>query len=322
MTMINMKWAINQALQEEMRRDPSVVIVGEDVGTGGVFAVTRGLREQFGEWRVKDTPISEDAIAGLGVGAAFAGMRPVIEIMFNDFFTVSLDPICSQAATVQWLCGKGFKLPMVVRTMCGTGFGAGMHHSQSLEAWLVHKPGLKVVMPSNAYDAKGLLKAAIRGDSPVIFMEHKACYTLKSEVPDAEYLLPIGVADVKREGSDVSVVTYGRLVHTVLAAAARLDQDGVSAEVLDLRTLSPLDEDAIVNSVKKTGRLVVVQEAQKRCSVGAEVAAVAAEKAMDYLEAKIKRVTPPPIPVPFGSAEKFYAPQEEDIIKAVREIVG
>ncbi len=322
MTSINMRWAIAHALREEMERDERVFIAGEDVEAGGIFGLTRGLCEQFGEWRVKDTPISEEAICGLAIGAAAAGMRPVVEIMFDDFITIGMDQLCNQAAKMRYFYGEDFKLPFVVRTMCGAGTGAGAHHSQSLEAWFIHTPGLKVVMPSNAYDAKGLLKSSIRDDNPVIFMEQKTLYPLKSEIPDGEYLIPLGQAEVKRTGSEVTVVATGKMVHTALAAAEKLVGEGIEVEVVDPRTLSPLDEETILASVAKTGRLVVVHEAPKPCGFGAEVAAIVAEKALDYLEAPIKRVTPPFIPVPFGPSESYYIPEDEDIIQAIRETLG
>jgi len=323
MASVNVRWAINSALKEEMERDERVFLAGEDLGkAGGIFGVTRGLYEQFGEWRVKDTPLSEAAIAGLAVGAAAAGLRPVIEIMFDDFITIAMDQICNQAAKMRYLYGENFKLPIVVRTLCGTGFRAGSHHSQSLEAWFIHTAGLKVVMPSNAYDAKGLLKAAIRDDNPVIYMEHKSLFPYKSDVPDEDYIVPLGVADVKRIGEDVTVVATGLMVQKALAAADKLAEEGISIEVVDPRTLSPLDEDTILDSIRKTGRLVVVHEAVKPCGFGAEVAAIAAEKAIEYLEAAVKRVTAPFTPIPFGPAEDYYTPQEEDIIEAVRETMG
>lgn len=321
MKTLNYRWAITEALREEMERDERVFLAGEDIAAhGGTFGLTRGLFKQFGGWRVKDTPISEEAIVGLAVGAAAVGMRPVVEIMFMDFITIAMDQICNQAAKMRYLYGGQVKLPMVVRALSGAGFRAGGHHSQCLESWFIHTPGLKVVMPSTPYDCKGLLKASIRDDNPVVFIEHKALLSLKGEVPEEEYLVPLGKADVKKEGKDVTIVATGWMVSKSLAAAKKLSAEGIEAEVIDPRTLSPLDEETILASVKKTGRLIIVHEAVKPCGFGAEVAAIVAEKALDFLEAPIKRVTPPFTPIPFGTVEDLLIPQEGDIIQAVKEI--
>jgi len=322
MGLINIRRAINDALSEEMARDERVFIAGEDVGEqGGTFGLTKGLYDRFGKWRVKDTPLSEDAIAGLAVGAALGGYRPVIEIMFMDFITIAMDQICNQAAKSRYLYGGSVSLPLVVCTLCGTGLRAGGHHSQSLEAWFVHTPGLKVVMPSTPYDAKGLLKSAIRDDNPVIFMEDKSLLSLKGEVPEGEFLVPLGVADIKRKGDHVTVVATAKMVHQCLAAASKLSEEGIEAEVIDPRTLSPLDSDTILESVRKTNHLVIAHEAPKACGFGAEVAAVVAEEGLDFLDAPIKRVSGPPMPMPFGEIEDLLVPRAEDVISAVREVL-
>jgi len=316
--------ALNEALQQEMRRDPNIYVAGEDVGVyGGIFGVTAGLLEEFGEERVKDTPISESAIIGSAVGAAATGLRPVVELMFIDFIGVALDQLYNQAAKMKYMFGGKAKLPLVVRTTCGAGMGAAAQHSQCLEAWFMHIPGLKVAMPSTPYDAKGLLITAIRDDNPVFFIEHKMLYGIEGEVPEEPYTIPFGVADVKREGKDVTVVATAAMVHKALAAAEELAKDGISVEVVDPRTLTPLDEEGIIASVKKTHRLVIVHEAVKRGGPGGEIAAVVAERAFDYLDAPIKRVTAPFTPVPFSPAlESEFIPNEAKIVAAVREVVG
>jgi len=322
MRSINFRRAINEALNEEMARDKKVFVTGEDVGiSGGTFGLTKGLYEAYGEWRVKDTPICEDGFMGLAVGAAMAGYRPVVEIMFMDFIAVAIDQVCNQAAKSRFLYGGKVKVPMVITTLYGTGLRAGGHHSQSLESWFIHTPGLKVVMPSTPYDAKGLLKSAIRDDNPVIFMAHKALSSLNGEVPDEEYTIPLGKADIKRQGEHVTIVATGKMVHTALAAAKKLAEEGIEAEVIDPRTVSPLDKETILDSVRKTNRLVVVHEAPAPCGFGAEVAAIVAEEAIDYLDAPIKRVTFPFMPVPFaGTIEDELVPQPNDVIRAVKEV--
>jgi acetoin:2,6-dichlorophenolindophenol oxidoreductase subunit beta len=319
---LNFRRAIAEALREEMERDSTVFVAGEDVGaSGGAFGLTRGLHEQFGEWRVKDTPLSEQAIAGLAVGAALAGMRPVVEIMFMDFITLAMEQICNQAAKNRTLWGGRVRLPLVVRTMCGAGLRIGGHHSASLEAWFVHTPGLKVVYPSTPADAKGLLKSAIRDDGPVIFMEHKSLAALKGPVPAGDVVVRLGVADVKRAGRDCTVVATGWMVHRALAAAEKLGADGVEVEVIDPRTLSPLDTRTICESVRRTKRLVIVQEAPGPASFASEVSAVVAEQAIDFLDGPIKRVTGAFMPLPFGLLEDALIPQVDDIVAAVREIL-
>lgn len=322
MKSLNFRWAINEALREEMERDERVFVAGEDVGKpGGPFGLTKGLHEKFGEQRVKDTPLSEEAIIGLAVGAAAAGYRPVVEIMFMDFITIAMDQICNQAAKLRYLCGGKVSLPLVIRTLFGTGLRAGGHHSQSLESWFIHTPGLKVIMPSTPYDAKGLLKSAIRDDNPVIFLEHKGLLRIKGDVPEGEFTLPLGVADVKRAGEHATVVATGKIVHTALGAAEQMARDGIELEVIDPRTLSPLDKETILNSVRKTNHLVIAHEGTKACGIGAEISAVVAEEGLDFLDAPIKRLASPFMPIPFGPLEDALVPGENDIIAAVKEIL-
>jgi pyruvate/2-oxoglutarate/acetoin dehydrogenase E1 component len=317
--------AIREAMAEEMRRDGRVFLMGEDIAEhGGNFLVTTGLFEEFGAERVFDTPLSESALVGAGVGAAMMGMRPVVEIMFADFVTIAMDAIVNHAAKVHYMSGGEVTAPLVVRLAAyGAGRRSGAHHSQSVESYLTNVPGLTIVMPSTAYDAKGLLKTAIRTANPVIFLEHKMLYAKKGEVPEEEYLVPIGVADIKRLGSDISMVAFGRMVDVTLAAAQTLEKEGVSAEVIDLRSLQPLDEDLILESVRKTGHLIIVHEAPVRGGFGGEVAAVVAEKALGYLDAPIKRVGAPWVPVPFSpTLEDAYVPQEADVVKAAQAVMA
>lgn len=274
--------AINEALAEEMARDERVFVVGEDVGlAGGAFSATRDLLQQFGERRVRDTPISEAAIVGLAVGAATKGLRPVAEIMFADFLTLAMDQIVNQLAKARYMSGGTYRMPVVIRAACGGGLSAGPQHSQSLEAWFAHVPGLRVVMPATPHDAKGLLKSAIRDDNPVVFLEHKALFAMRGEIPEDEYLVPLGAADVKRAGKDVTVVTASRMVHHCLEAATALAREGIEAEVIDLRTISPLDRDTILGSVEKTSRLVVAHEAVRAFGIGAEIVAMVCEELPD-----------------------------------------
>lgn len=321
---ITYREAVREALREEMRRDPSVFLLGEDIAEfGGSYKVTQGLLEEFGHERVRNTPISEAAIVGAALGAALVGMRPVAEIMYVDFMGIAMDQIVNQMAKIRYMFGGKARAPVVIRTQQGTGRSSAAQHAQSLEAWFVHVPGLKVVQPSTPYDAKGLLKASIRDDNPVIFLEHKLLYAEKGPVPEEEYVIPLGKADVKRPGKDVTVVATSRMVLKALNAAKDLEQEGIDIEVVDPRTLSPLDEDTILESVKKTGKLVVVHEAVRRCGVGAEIAATVAEKAFDYLDAPIKRVTALDTPMPFNpKLEAFVVPDEDKIKRAVRELVG
>jgi pyruvate dehydrogenase E1 component beta subunit len=324
MRKITYREALREALREEMRRDPTVFLLGEDIGKywGGAFKVTEGLTEGFGEERVRDTPISESAIIGTGVGAAITGMRPVAEIMFGDLTALAMDQIANQAAKIRYMFGGQAKCPLVIRTPFGAGVNIASHHSQSLEAWFMHVPGLYVAVPSTPFDAKGLLKSAIRGSNPVMFCEHKLLYPVEGEVPEEEYTIPFGVADVKREGEDATIVATLYMVHKALRAAEILENEGISVEVVDPRTLTPLDKQAIIKSVKKTGRLVVVSEDCKTAGVSAEVAAIVAEEAIDYLDAPIKRVAEPDTPIPFSPPlEQYVIPDEKAIIKAVREVV-
>jgi pyruvate/2-oxoglutarate/acetoin dehydrogenase E1 component len=321
---ISYREALREALREEMRRDPTVFLLGEDIGRywGGAFKVTDGLAEEFGDERVRDTPISESTIIGTAVGAAITGMRPVAEIMFGDLTALAMDQIANQAAKIRYMFGGQASCPMVIRTPFGAGVNIASHHSQSLEAWFMHVPGMYVAVPSTPYDAKGLLKTAIRGKNPVFFCEHKLLYPVEGDVPEDELLIPFGVADVKREGSDATVVATLFLVHKALTAAKSLEKEGISVEVVDPRTLTPLDKRTIVGSVKKTGRIVIVSEDCKTAGVSAEVAAVVAEEAIDYLDAPIKRVTARDTPIPFSPPlEQFVIPDENAIIKAVKEVV-
>ncbi len=316
--------AVREAMSQEMRQNDDVFILGEDIGVyGGAFGVTRGMIEEFGPERVRNTPISEAAIAGGAVGAALTGMRPILEIQFSDFITIAMDQMVNQAAKLRYMYGGKGKVPMVLRTPAGSGTGAAAQHSQSLEAWMAHIPGLKVVQPSTAYDAKGMLKAAIDDDNPVIFYEHKLLYKTKGFVPEEQYSIPLGKADVKRLGRDVTIVATAIMVHKALEAAAVLEKEGIDVEVVDPRTLVPLDEETIIESVKKTGRVIVVHEAVKRGGFGGEIASVIAEsEAFDYLDAPIKRLGGLPIPIPYNpNLEKAAIPQVEDIIQAVKETV-
>ncbi len=324
MRRITYREALRQALREEMRRDPAVFLLGEDIGRywGGAFKVTEGLAEEFGDERVRDTPISESAIIGTGVGAAITGMRPVAEIMFGDLTALAMDQIANQAAKIRYMFGGQVSCPLVIRTPFGAGVNIASHHSQSLEAWFMHVPGLYVAVPSTPYDAKGLLKTAIRGENPVFFCEHKLLYPVEGEVPEEEYTIPFGVADVKRKGSDVTVVATLYMVHKALNAAETLEKEDISVEVVDPRTLTPLDKKTILDSVKKTGRLIVVSEDCKTAGVGAEIAAVVAEEAVDYLDAPIKRVAGQDVPIPFSPPlEQFVIPNEKKIVEAVKEVI-
>lgn len=316
---------MREALKEEMRRDPSVFLLGEDIGSywGGAFKVTEGLAEEFGEERVRDTPISENAIVGTAVGAAVTGMRPVAEIMFGDLTALAMDQIANQAAKMRYMFGGQTSVPLVIRAPFGAGVNIASHHSQSLEAWFMHVPGLLVAVPATAYDAKGLLKEAIRGNDPVFFCEHKLLYPIVGEVPEEEYTVPFGVGEVKKEGSDVTVVATLYMVHKALKAASELGKEGIDVEVVDPRTLVPLDKEIIVKSVKKTGRVVIVSEDCKTAGVSAEISAVVAEEALDYLDSPIRRVAEPDTPIPFSPPlEQRVIPNEEAIIKAVKEVVG
>lgn len=316
--------ALREAIREEMRRDEAVYIMGEDIGLyGGTFGVTAGLLEEFGQGRVIETPISETAFVGAAIGSAVTGLRPIAELMFSDFFAVCFDQILNQAAKMRYMFGGKIKVPLVIRMPSGGGTGAAAQHSQSLENIFCHIPGLKVVAPSTPYDAKGLLKSAIRDDNCVIFLEQKLLYKTTGHVPEEDYSLPLGVAEVKREGTDASVITYGRTVQMALEAAERLQDEGKSVEVLDLRTLSPLDKDAVIATAKKTGRVVVAHEAVEFAGFGGEIAAAIAGSAAFYsLKAPVKRVGALFSPVPFSRAlEKAVLPDTQKLEEALREIL-
>lgn len=313
--------ALNEALHEEMGRDPTVCLLGEDVGRyGGVLQISRGLYERFGEKRVRDTPISEAGFTGIAVGAAMTGLRPVVEIMYIDFSALAMDQIVNQAAKARYMFGGKAKVPLVVRTQGGGGRGNAAQHSQSLEMWYVHTPGLIVLQPSTPYDAKGLLKSAIRDDNPVIFIEHKLLYNTTGPVPEDEYLVPIGVAEVKRPGKDVTIVATSRMALFALEAAEHLAEKGVQAEVIDPRTLKPLDLDAIVRSVAKTGRLVVANEGALTGGFTAEVAARVQRAAFDWLDAPIFQVAAKDVPLPYnGRLESEALPSVDGIVQAALE---
>jgi pyruvate/2-oxoglutarate/acetoin dehydrogenase E1 component len=315
--------ALRAGLHEEMSRDSAVYVLGEDVSLGGPFGVTKGLAEDFGTQRVVNTPISEGTVMGLAIGAATAGLRPVVEIMFIDFITLALDQLVNHAAKLYYMSGGQLKIPLTVRVQCGISGAMGAHHSQSLESWLAHVPGLKVVMPSNPADAKGLLKAAIRDDNPVVFIEHRGLYWSKGEVPEAEKIVPIGKATVLRPGEHLTIVTFANMVGTVLAAAEELSAEGIAAEVIDLRSLSPLDIGTIAESVRKTGRMVVAHEAVEQGGIGAEITAAVQEHALYYLDAPILRVAAPFAPVPASPAlEKEFLPGKKRIVETVRKLFG
>ncbi|MBW2942411.1 alpha-ketoacid dehydrogenase subunit beta [Zhongshania aquimaris] len=326
--------AINDALRQEMRRDPRVIILGEEVSGGagcegqddaygGVFGVTKGLMPEFGRERVIDTPISESAIIGAAAGAANNGLRPVAELMFFDFIGVCFDQIFNQAAKFRYMFGGKSRTPMVIRGTVGAGWRAGAQHSSMLHPVVTHIPGLKVVMPSNAYDAKGLLIQAIRDDDPVLFLEHKIMYDLKCEVPDEAYAIPFGEAAFPREGTDVTIVAISNMVHRAIQAADELAKEGISCDVIDPRTVSPLDEESILESVEITGRLVIVDEAHERCSLAADISSIVAEKGFSSLRAPIRKVTAPHAPVPFSPVlEDAYVPSVERIIRAVKDVLG
>jgi len=332
----DLRGAINEALREEMRRDKRVFVIGEDVGIyGGIFKCTEGFLEEFGEERVKDTPISEAAILDAAVGAAATGFKPVAEIMFDDWIHIAMDGICNHLTKMRYMTGGQVDMPVVVRTCCGArapvASGAAQH-SQSLEAWFMHVPGLYVVTPSTPYDAKGLLKTAIRGNDPVIFFEHKLCYygqvrklypTVITPVPEKEYTIPFGVADIKRKGDDVTVVATMMMVHKALVAAQQLAKEGISVEIVDPRTLVPFDKKAVIDSIKKTGKLVIATEDCKTAGVGAEIAAIMCEEAIDYLDAPVRRVAAIDAPIPYSPAlERHVVPDENKIIAAVKEVTA
>lgn len=316
--------SITLAMREEMERDPKVFVLGEDVGVkGGVFKATQGLYEQFGEERVIDTPLAESAIAGVGIGAAMYGMRPIAEMQFADFIMPAVNQIISEAAKIRYRSNNDWHCPIVIRAPYGGGVHGALYHSQSVEAVFANQPGLKIVMPSTPYDAKGLLKAAIRDNDPVLFFEHKRAYRLiKGEVPSTDYTVPIGKADVKREGEDITVITYGLCVHFALQAAEKLAQDGISAHILDLRTVYPLDKEAIIEAASKTGKVLLVTEDTKEGSIISEVSAIIAEHCLFELDAPIKRLAGPDVPaMPYSpTMEKFFMINPDKVEKAMREL--
>ncbi len=313
-----------EAIQKEMEKDDRIFYLGEDIGRfGGPYGTTKGLWQRFGNDRVKDTPMSEAAIIGYALGAAITGMRPIAEIMFADLLCLAMDQIVNQVAKIRYMSGGKIKVPLVIRVPLGGLRRAAAQHSQHIESWFVHTPGLKIIAPSSPYDVKGLLKVAIREDNPVICFEHILLYKTKGEVPEEEYTLPIGNAGVKRKGKDVTVITYSLMVHRCLTAAKRLSQEGIEAEVIDLRTLCPLDIETIVHSVKKTNKVAIVHQASLRGGLGAEIGMQIVETAFDYLDSPIKRIASLDVPVPFSpSLEDFVVPTEERIATEIKEMVG
>lgn len=323
MRKISYKEALKEAMIEEMDRDEKVFIIGEDIGVyGGSFKVTLGLLEKYGPDRIIDTPISENTIIGSAIGAALHGMRPIAEISFIDFITLAMDQIVNEAAKITAFSPGLYEVPLVVRTQCGTGKGIGGQHEQSLEAWFVHTPGLKVVMPSTPYDAKGLLKTSIRDNEPIIFIENKKLYPIEGEVPEKEYLIPLGEGDIKREGTDLTVISTSSMVHASMKAAEILEEDGISIEVVDPRTLVPLDYDIILNSVKKTGKVLIVHEAVQRGGIGGEISAIISENAFNYLTSPIYRLAAPNIVIPSNyHLDEYCIPRVEDIVDKARKIL-
>lgn len=333
---LSMSEAINEAMKLAMRKDENVILLGEDVAGGaeidhlqddeawgGVLGVTKGLVQEFGRERILDTPISEAAYIGAAMGAAATGLRPVAELMFNDFIGCCLDQVLNQGAKFRYMFGGKAEVPVTIRTTHGAGFRAAAQHSQSLYALFTSIPGIKVVVPSNPYDAKGLLLAAIEDNDPVIFFEDKTLYSMKGEVPEGYYTIPLGKADVKREGTDLTIVAIGKQVNTALTAADQLSHKGIDVEVVDPRSLSPFDEETILSSVEKTNRLIVIDEANPRCSIATDIAALVADKGFDMLDAPIKRITAPHTPVPFSPPlEDIYLPTPQKVIEVVSELLG
>lgn len=315
--------AIKEALREEMTRDERVFILGEEVGVwGGTYAVTRGLYDEFGEKRVRDTPIAEAVIVGAAVGAAMGGLRPVAELMTINFSLIAIDQIINNAAKIHYMFGGQIRAPVVIRTPAGWGQLAATH-SQSFEAWYASLPGLIVAMPGTPYDAKGMLKTAIRSENPVMFIEHSRLYGVTGEVPDGEYTLPFGKSDVKREGKDITMVTYSRMLHVSLGAAAKLAQDGIEAEVIDLRTLRPLDMEPVYASVRKTHRALVVEEDWLSCGMGAEIAARVSKETFDYLDAPVERVAAVEVPLPYAkNLEALALPEEKQVVETIKQMVS
>jgi pyruvate/2-oxoglutarate/acetoin dehydrogenase E1 component len=315
--------AIREAMVQEMRLDPKVFLIGEDIGVyGGAFGVSKGMLDEFGPARVRETPISEEGIAGVATGAAMMGMRPIMEIMFMDFITLAMDQLLNQAAKMRFMLGGNVSIPLVCRTPAGSGTGAAAQHSESLEAWFVHAPGIKVVAPSTPYDAKGLLITAIRDNNPVLFMEHKLLYRTKGEVPEETYAIPFGKAEIKRAGEDLTILTYSIMVPRALEAAEKLAAEGIEAEVVDLRTLKPLDTETIIQSVIKTGRVLIVHEAPVTGGFGGELSAIIAEgEAFDFLDAPVRRLAGRNIPIPYNrTLERASVPQVENIFETARSL--
>lgn len=321
---LKFQWAINYGIAEEMRRDPNVFIVGEDVGKpGGPFGVTRGIIEEFGAERAVDTPISEGAIVGLCVGAAASGLRPVAEIMFMNFITLCVEEFYNQASKMRWMFGAQVKVPMVVRAMTAGGYGAGPHHSSSLEGWFASMPGMKVVMPSTPANAKGLMKAAIRDDNPVLYVEPLSSYNMKGEIPEGDYITPIGKCEIVKEGSDITIVSVGRMLQEAQKGVDSLAKDGIKAELIDLLTVNPLDMDTIYASVKKTNRLVIMHEAKQTMGIGSEIAASVQETMFDWLDAPVARVAAPFTHIAFQpKLEQEYFPNAEKLVAKVKKMIG
>lgn len=322
MRKITMRQAINEALSEEMEKDPTTILFGEDVGKfGGIFGVTAGLNKKFGS-RVFDTPITETTIVGAALGMAITGLRPIPELQFGDFVGVAFDEVFNKLGKWKWMHGGMMKVPVTLRLPIGIAGGAGPEHSQSPQALFMHAPGLYIAIPSTPYDAKGMLKAAIRNDNPVLFFEHKVLYDLKGEVPEEEYIIPLGKADIKQQGSDVTIIAIALQVHTVLDAAKTLLKEGISVEVIDPRTLAPLDKDTLLESVRKTGRVIIVHEEQKTGGTGAELAAIISEEAFFDLRAPIQRLGSPDVPIAQSiHLEQFYRPTEQQIIDTVHKLM-
>jgi pyruvate dehydrogenase E1 component beta subunit len=315
--------AIREAMSEEMRKDEYLFLIGQDVGAyGGEWLISGDMHSEFGDWRVQDAPISEQAIVGCGIGASITGCKAIVEIPFNDFLPMCMDQICNQAAKFYYMFGGKINVPLVIRSAYGGFTTAGEQHSQSFEAWFTNVPGLKLVVPSTAYDAKGLLKTAINDKNPVLFFEHKMLLSVMGEVPKNEYTIPFGVADIKKEGNDITVIATSYMVSKALDVANKLEKKGISIEVVDPRTLVPLDKETIINSVKKTGRVVIVHESCKRGGIGGEIGSIIAEEGFDYLDAPIKRVGGKNTPIPFPSVlENYILPSENDIENAIKEII-
>ena len=314
--------ALREAIREEMRADERVFIMGEDINAyGGSYTVTKGLLDEFGDKRCRDTPLAESVFVGAGVGAAMGGLRPIVELMTVNFSLVAMDQIINNAAKVHYMFGGAFKAPIVIRTPAGWA-QVGATHSQTFEAYFAHVPGLKVVMPATPYDAKGLLKTSVRSDDPVFFIEHTKLYSSRGEVPDGEYTIPIGKADVKRRGKDVTIVTYSRMLFIALQAAKSLAEEGIEAEVIDLRTLRPLDMETVVESVRKTNRVMVLEEDWLSCGMGAEVASRIYEEAFDYLDAPVARLAAAEVPLPYAkNIEREAFPREEHVLRAARQLL-